>query len=118
MSKRECNALLPPMEEVDFQVMDVYSVIQAHEPATGEVYRFLCAESLDALEFLANPVHGLYTRYEQEDFDEIFAYLRDCGKQVSTELSLSGLRFVPAETDVGNFVVCYDAGQKVIGVLG
>ena len=118
MCKRESNALLPPMETADFQVTDVYAVLQAHEPATREMCRFLCAESLDALEFAANPACGLYTQYEQEDFDEIFAYLRYCGKQASTELSLSGWRFVPIETGVGNFVVCHDAGQKIIGILG
>lgn len=122
MSQESSNALLPPMEDEDFQNTILYSLLTTRKELWEVISGFLAVSSQKELEYIANPLFS-YASYGQEDFDEICAYLRYCGERPKEEFIFKQTLpqyadfFSLVHTAVGDYVVCYDTEKNIQGIL-
>lgn len=123
MSQPASNALLPPMEADEFKATFSYCLLMEHGEYQREACAFLNVISVDNLAFVANPYYGFYTQYEQEDFDEVLAYVQQYRKaaernqQLYHTLTEFAQFFVLAETSVGGFILCKHVNAGILGIL-
>lgn len=114
------NALLPTMCWEEFQATDTYRLLTAHPEDCSLLCNLFSADSLQEMEFASNPRRGFHTMYEQEDFSEIIAFLRNNGKSVRLPKALSNSvrRCVSVfDTNVGRFAICRTSSRKITGIL-
>lgn len=122
MIQEPSNALLPPMEDEDFQNTALYSLLVTQKELWAVIGDFLSVSGQQDLEYTINPLFG-YAPYGQEDFDEICDYLRCCGEQPPEDLIFKQTfpqyanSFSLVHTPVGDYVVCYDTEKNIQGVL-
>ena len=122
MIQEPSNALLPPMEDEDFQNTALYSLLSTQKELWAVISGFLSVSDQKDLKYTINPLFG-YAPYEQEDFDEICDYLRYCGEQPEEDLILKQTypqyadSFSLVHTAVGDYVVCYDTEKNIQGIL-
>lgn len=121
MNQKSSNALLPPMEDEDFQNSFICHFLQKHEEYLKIFNDYLSIDSLRQLEYVPNPAYITYTPYGQDDFDEIYDFIRYNGVTEKPTHCLENLpdfsfSFSMKNTFVGKFVVCKKDG-KVIGIL-
>ncbi len=122
MVQESYHALLPPMEDEDFQKTDLYVLLLNEKDLWGVIGGFLSASSVKELAYAANPLF-LYAPYGQEDFDEIGDYLRYNGelsqenrvfKEIGSQYADS---FSLVHTAVGDYVIYYDTKKNIQGIL-
>lgn len=114
------NALLPTMSWEEFQATDTYRLLATHPEDCALLCNLFSADELSKLEFASNPRRGFHTMYEQEDFSEIIAFLRNNGKSVRLPKALSNSvrRCISVfDTNVGRFAICRTSSRKITGIL-
>ena len=114
------NALLPPLDWEDFQATATYQLLVSCHDDCVEICKTLTACELSDLEFTSNPKQGLHTMYDQEDFDEIIAFIEENGKRILLPYSVSKAvqrRISVFDTSVGRFAVCRISTKRIDGIL-
>ncbi len=115
--KESSNALLPPMEWGDFQKTMLFRLLMERQDDCKILCRFFCADSLEDLEYVPNPITVFHTPYEQEDFEEICDFLHYNGVPEAGTLT-TGLsqHFSLLHTNVGKFAI-YKENGIIQGIL-
>lgn len=115
--KKSSNALLPPMEWEDFQKTSLFCLLMERRDDCTILCRFFCADSLEDLEYVPNPVTVFHTPYSQEDFEEVCDFLRYNGVPEAGTLT-AGLSqyFSFLHTNVGKFAI-YKENSIIQGIL-
>ncbi len=114
------NALLPTMSWEEFQATATYQLLISHPEDCALLCNLFSADSLQEMEFSSNPRRGFHTMYEQEDFMEMIAFLRNNGKSVRLPKALSNSvrRCISVfDTNVGRFAICRTSSRKITGIL-
>lgn len=118
--RKESNALLQKMHPEDFEETTIYHILKEDKVLAKQICTFLSVTGIDELEFVINPDSGQYTPYDQEDFEEVLAYITCCGKKI-TDISREkssdfDYRLALFESGVGRFIVYYER-HLVVGIL-
>ena len=65
-----------PAEWEDFQKTALFCLLMERQDDCKILFRFFCADSLEDLKYVPNPITVFHTPYDQEDFEEICDFLR------------------------------------------
>ena len=114
------NALLPTMDWDDFCRTDTYQLLRDNAADCAVFCELFSAGELSELEFSSNPAQGYHTMYEQDDFDEIVAFIVDNGKFIELPKNIGKKyqkTFFLYNTSVGMFAICRNESNDITGVL-